>query len=514
MYLVTANEMRELDSYAISEAGLPGVVLMENAGRAVVDQVMKRYVQPQTAVILAGTGNNGGDGWVTARHLLFHGWKVHLWMVGDPQKMTADARVFYEICLRYTRVNHYETNQRDSLWRHLQEATVVVDALLGTGTKGELRPLMAEVTALVNRQEKAWVIAVDLPTGVDADTGAVSREAIQADCTVTFAYPKWGHYLRPGADYCGELQIADIGLVPCAGTDLEPKARLNLPAVWHDALKSRSVWSHKGTHGHLLVIGGSRGMLGAVTMAGEAAYRTGAGLVTLTVPDSQETALSARVTQELVWSWPGTYQFSAESSSKFAERKERFTAVAIGPGLGRFHGEEKWLGELMQTVKAPLVLDADALNICAEYPSLFQLRLPSAPTVLTPHPGEMARLLGCTVGEVERDRPQAARELSFRTGAVVVLKGRHTLISFPNGKQLLNLTGSPALAKAGSGDLLTGMIGSFLAQHLPVEQAVPLAVYLHGKAGETENTHSFTYADLLSAIGPVLQQLLSENVPA
>lgn len=517
MYLVTAKEMRDLDRYTISQAGLPGVVLMENAGRAVAEEVMRRFPEPKTAVVLGGTGNNGGDGWVAARHLLFRGWKVHLWLAGDEGKLTSDARVFYEVCKKYTQIERYQPEKRERLWQHLQQAEVIVDALLGTGAKGELRPLMAELVSLINQQERAFVVAVDLPTGVDADTGAVEREAVQADLTVTFAFPKWGHYLRPGADCSGEVKVADIGLAPIPDADLEPSARINLPGEWKQHLRSRSPWAHKGTHGHLLIIGGSRGMLGAVVMSGEAAYRTGAGLVTLTVPKSEHPALAAKVTQEIIWSWPGDEVFSRKSYQWFNARKSRYSAVAIGPGLGRFTGEEEWLGELMRKIEVPLVLDADALNILSDHPDLFEKRPPDFPTVLTPHPGEMARLIGCTVKEVESSRHQAAKELAERTGMTVVLKGRYTIIAFPDGKQWLNGTGSPALAKAGSGDLLTGMIGSFLAQQIPVKDAVLMAVYLHGKAGELAAKlmpHSVMFSDILSAMETALHQTMSKTVPA
>ncbi|SEN38840.1 NAD(P)H-hydrate dehydratase [Lihuaxuella thermophila] len=517
MYLVTAKEMRDLDRYTIVQTGLPGVVLMENAGKAVADEVMRRFPEPKTAVVLAGAGNNGGDGWVAARHLLFRGWNVHLWLAGDEEKLTPDARVFYEVCKRVAPVERYQPEKRERLWQHLQQAEVIVDALLGTGAKGGLRPLMAELVSLINQQERAYVVAVDLPTGVDADTGRVDGEAVQADLTVTFAFPKWGHYLRPGADCSGEVKVADIGLAPVPDVNLEPSARINLPDEWKQHLRSPSPWAHKGTHGHVWIIGGSQGMLGAVTMAGQAAYRTGAGLVTLTVPRSEHPALAAKATQEIIWSWPGEGVFSRTSYQWLDQRKSRYSAVAIGPGLGRFAGEEEWLGELMKKIEVPLVLDADALNILADHPALVEKRPPHLPTVLTPHPGEMARLIGCTVKEVETSRREAATELARQTGMTVVLKGRYTILAFPDGKQRLNVTGSPALAKAGSGDLLTGMIASFLARNIPVKDAVCMAVYLHGKAGELAAKflpQSVVVSDILSAMETALHQTVSTIVPA
>jgi NAD(P)H-hydrate epimerase len=503
--------MRELDRYMIEEIGLPGVVLMENAGKAVADEITRRFAKPKTAVVLAGTGNNGGDGWVTARHLVYRGWRVHLWLVGTEEKLTYDARVFYSICKRLAPINYFNPEEREHLARHLAEADVIVDAMLGTGAKGELRPPVAEVVRLIDAVRDRFVVAVDLPTGVDADTGAVFSEAVQADLTVTFEYPKWGHYLRPGAERCGQVKVAKIGIAPVErGTRLEPSARLNLPLWWEAYAKPRMEWAHKGTYGHLLVVGGAKGMLGAVTMAGEAAYRTGVGYVTLTVPESERLPLAVKTTQELIWSWPGEGVFAADSFTAFLERKCRFSAVAIGPGLGRFAGEERWLGELMAHVEVPLVLDADACNILADYPHLLNKRPPSVPTVLTPHPGEMARLVGLSVAQVEAERPKIANYFAMKTGTIVVLKGRYSVIAFPDGRQMLNLTGSPALAKAGSGDLLTGMIGALLAMRIPAVHAVPMAVYMHGKAGEKAGTHphSVMFSDLLKAIAQVYRELL------
>jgi hydroxyethylthiazole kinase-like uncharacterized protein yjeF len=512
LYLVTAREMRELDRYTIEEIGLPGIVLMENAGKAVAEEIILRFPKPKTATLLAGTGNNGGDGWVAARHLLDRGWKVHLWLIGSEEKMSADAKVFYHVCRRYAPVWHYSAAQRERLARHLAEAAVVIDALLGTGTRGGLRPPMDDVVNELNQTPSPFVVAVDLPSGVDADTGAVENEAVRADLTVTFQYPKWGHYLRPGANMRGELKVAEIGIFPVSGkTEREPKSRLNTPLLWEEYVKPRQEWAHKGTYGHLHVIGGAKGMLGAVVMAGEAAYRMGAGYVTLTVPESERLALAAKVTQQLVWSWPGQEFFAADSAAVWKEKKERFSAVAIGPGLGRFAGEEKWLGQLMAEIEVPLVLDADALNILAAHPSLFQRRREGAVTILTPHPGEMARLVGSSTAEVESRRHQVAKKLAQETGMFVVLKGRYTVIAFPDGTQMLNPTGSPALAKAGSGDLLTGMIGSMLAQRIPPDKAVPMAVFMHGKAGEIagHSPHSVMVDDLLRAIA----QTRSTTVP-
>jgi ADP-dependent NAD(P)H-hydrate dehydratase / NAD(P)H-hydrate epimerase len=517
VYLVTAEEMRALDRYTMEEVGLPGVVLMEQAGKAVAEAIIGRFPVSGSVVVLGGTGNNGGDGWVLARHLVLRGWQVQPWLVGDPAKLTGDARIFYQVCQAFVPVECYRLEQKERLSAQLATADVVVDALIGTGSRGALRATIAEVVQQVNQQRGKWIVAVDLPTGVNADTGEVPTEAIRANLTVTFGYPKWGHYLRPGADRCGEVQVADIGLAPLPDSLAQTVATVNSPQRWESFLPPRNPWSHKGTWGHLLLIGGAGGMLGAIEMAAQAAYKAGVGLVTCTVPASQTGALAVKMTQELIWSWPGEGTFAVDSVRCWEQVKSSVSTVAIGPGLGRFSGEEEWLGTLMQKIDLPLVLDADALNILADYPELFSLRNRVAPTVLTPHAKEMARLLRITVAEVEQKRSVVAKELAQRTGMIVVLKGRYTLIALPDGKQILNPSGSPALAKAGSGDLLTGLIGSWLAQSIPVAEAVAMAVYLHGKAGEIAarevGVYSVTYRELLSAIGAAIHPLISTNIP-
>ncbi|MFC7441638.1 NAD(P)H-hydrate dehydratase [Laceyella putida] len=512
MYLVTAEEMRMLDRYTITKGGIPGIILMEQAGKAVAEEIMARQPSPGRAVILGGTGHNGGDGWVAARHLLYRGWTVLLWRLGKEEKIVPDAKVFYEACSRHVPVRGCDSTQLPELERDLRSADVIVDAMLGTGAKGELRQTVAEVVTLVNAVDRARVVAVDLPTGVDADTGAVSTMAVKADVTVTFQYPKWGHYLRPGTDFCGEVIVREIGLTPPSlGATPVPRARLNDPELWHEYCVRRDPWAHKGTYGHLLVIGGARGMLGAVAMAGEAAYRMGTGLVTLTVPESERLALAAKVTQAMVWSWPGDGVFAAGSVAAFRETPRRFSALAVGPGLGRFAGEEAWMAQLLEQADLPLVLDADACNILADYSGLLPLvRARKQATIFTPHPGEMARLMRLPVKGVEENRPLVARKLAERLQAIIVLKGRYTLIAFPDGRCLLNPTGGPALAKAGSGDLLTGMIGALLAQGVPAEKAVPMAVFVHGRAGEMTGMqeHSVMVTDLCQAIPVVIDQLV------
>ncbi|WP_124726464.1 NAD(P)H-hydrate dehydratase [Staphylospora marina] len=515
MYLVTAEEMRELDRQTIEHYGIPAVVLMDHAGKAVASEILKRHPRPGRVTILAGTGNNGGDGFAAARHLRLGGWDVSAWLVGEERKLTSGARVFHDSLNKWETVKTFRPDREEELIADLRRADVVLDALVGTGARGPLRPLMAQAVRLLEGHRPRWVFSADIPSGVDTDTGNVSGEAVRADVTVTFQYPKWGHYLRPGADHAGETVVADIGIMPPhPGSSLEPKSRINHPGLWREHLVPRDPWSHKGTHGHLLIIGGAEGMPGSVRMAAGAAWRAGVGYVTLTVPESERMTQQASAVQETVWSWPGQGTFHPDSSEWFSRRKNRFSAVVAGPGLARFPGEDVWLRKLLERVDVPLLLDADALNILSDHPELEPLlRDRLTPVVLTPHPGEMSRLLRTRTAIVESDRPGAARTLAGRTGAVVVLKGRYTLIATPDGRCILNTTGGPALAKAGSGDVLSGLVGALLARGIPPVQAASMGVWLHGRAGELCGPpHSVTFANLLEAIGPLFADL-STKVP-
>lgn len=509
LYLYTAQEMRNLDRYAIETIGMPGAVLMENAGQAVTRQLLQRHRGPGTATVLAGTGNNGGDGYVIARLLASAGWQVRLWQMGPEEKMSVETRLFRDACARSEpRPLHWTRERLPDLVDDLHRSEWVIDAILGTGIQGVAREPLQTVIAVVNREARGRILAVDIPSGVVTDTGAVPGKAVQADWTITLAGPKWGHYLRPGAEHCGRLTVADIGIPAAAVRAHPPTARLNGVDVWGKHLVPRSPWSHKGTHGHLLVAGGSRGMLGAAALAALAAYRTGVGIVTVAVPESQQTAMASQVTEPLVWGWPdhGDGGFADTPPVGWEERRSRFGAAAVGPGLGRLP-QVAWLNPFLD-LGCPVVLDADALNLLSRDPSI--LRRSASEVVLTPHPGEMARLAACTVAEVEADRPGVARDWAREYGVTVVLKGSHTIIAAADGSCVVEGDTAPALAKAGSGDVLTGILGAWLARGVPPFVAAALSVHLHGCAGRlavVDTPDSVVATDVVRAIGPALHQL-------
>lgn len=482
MFLLTAEEMRKIEKFQMEEIGIPEAVLMEHAGKSVADKILEDFPEPKNAVVLAGTGQNGGDGMVVARYLLFAGWNVSVWVTGPSTKWSATAYSFYQIVHRLTKVHTYQHHHQQELQTQIKQADVIVDALLGTGTKGSLSKEIATLIQLVNKQRTGKVYSIDLPSGVHANTGKVDPIAIWADVTVAMGYPKWGHFLPDGAKYRGELWVADIGLAPDLLPEPMPAASLNHVKLWPKARRPRDPWSHKGTHGHLLVVGGAEGMIGAVWMTSEAAYRMGAGLVTCAVPEGQASILGAKTFQQIIWPWEGEKQFHPDSATAFLQRADRFQSIVIGPGLGRLEREDQWLSYILENSPIPVVLDADAINMIAEHQDLIQKA--KAPLIFTPHPKEMARLCGKTVQEVERDRAQISKKFAVQNRVWLVLKGTYTIITSPEGKQIVNTTGNAALAKAGSGDLLAGMIGSLIAQGLPLSEAIACAVYLHGRTAE------------------------------
>jgi hydroxyethylthiazole kinase-like uncharacterized protein yjeF len=492
VYLVTAQEMREIERFTIEQVGLSANVLMENAGSYAALEIRKRFPLSCSVVVLTGHGNNGGDGLVVARHLANQGYQVDVWCL-NPAKATEETLRQLSI-LNYfpCRIHSAEERNLDHLRALLSKAVIVVDALLGTGSRGSLRePYMSVVQVLrecVRNSSDSYVVALDLPTGVNPDTGEVTETYVQADLTIAFGYLKRGMFLFPGADAVGDRVVVDLSFPRKAEHQIPLHTRLVRAEDVKQYIPKRHRNSHKGTYGHTLIIGGSIGMTGAPALAGKAALRTGAGYTTIATPSSCIPILSTKVTEAVLWSWDGTNKgtFTPESANGLKGRSEDFASVAIGPGVGIWERGAEWLQTILQAVSCPAVIDADGLNLLSKDVTVLKHR--KGPTILTPHPGEMARLLGCTVTEVEGDRFKAALSFSINHRCIVVLKGAYTITALPSGELFVNSTGNASLAKAGSGDVLTGMIASFLAQGLSADQAALLGVYLHGLAGELATT--------------------------
>lgn len=484
MKLVTADEMREMDRRTIEDWGMPGVVLMENAGRAIAD-LCDRLLQemaPGRTVVVAGKGNNGGDGFVVARWLHWAGHEVEVLLLAEGDELSGDAATNYRFAKRMG-VAIREQATRAVMDERLAGARLIVDGVLGTGVSGEVRGSAREAIEAMNAAD-APVVAVDIPTGVDGDSGAILGDAVWAAYTVTMAVPKIGLYQYPGRERCGEIMVAPIGM-PRELTEAE-ELRTNLTqesdAAW--MLPGRSPDMHKGDAGRLLVIAGSVGMTGAAAMTALAATRSGAGLVYVACPESLNDVLETKCTEVLTRPMPETdaRSLALAAEERLVEFADGMDAVVLGPGLSQDDESAELARRLAMRLELPMVIDADGLNAFAGRAE--QLRERPAPTVITPHPGEFARLTERSIGEVQADRLSAARDLARRAEVIVLLKGAGTVIAAPDGEAWVNPTGNAGLASGGTGDVLSGMIGAFLAGGSTALQAAVAGAFYHGRAAE------------------------------
>lgn len=508
MHLLTAEEMRRIDRQAIEDIGIPALVLMENAGRAVAEEVMA--LAPQTGrrwLVLAGKGNNGADGVVAARHLAGAGFEVAVVYAADPEGLTGEAAVQRDIARKLgIPCRRYEEGGID--WRDVDG---VIDALLGTGSGGAPRGETARLIEEVNASGKP-VVAVDIPSGLDADTGQVHQPCVQAVKTVALAFKKRGLAQYPGLARAGEVVVRDIGipafLADRAGVsvfELNGRVFRERLGIAPDAGPDPA--AHKGSRGHTLVAAGSRAMSGAGLLASAAALRGGSGLVTWAAPERVLPPLLAERPELLLARLPdgGRGDWSGVAADDLLALTRGKQAMVIGPGMGRWPGDTAWLRAVWERADLPLVADADALNILADAADFAEWPARRAPTVLTPHPGEMARLCGMSVADVQRDRIGVARRFAMEHGVVLVLKGARTVCAMPGGDVYVNPTGNPGMATAGSGDVLAGVIGALLAQGLTAAQAAALGVFRHGAAGDRAAAgrfapHSLLAGDVLAAL--------------
>jgi hydroxyethylthiazole kinase-like uncharacterized protein yjeF len=464
--LYRAAQVRELDRRAIEEFWIPGATLMARAGKAAFEALRQRWPKAKRIVVLAGVGNNAGDGFVVARLCREAGLKVRVLQVSEAGHFSKDAAAARE-ALRKAGVQP-EPFGGEVAVDALVAADVLVDALLGTGLSGEVREPFADAVRATNATP-APVLALDIPSGLDADTGRVLGVAIRADLTVSFIGFKQGMFLGEGPEHCGAVTCSDLAVPPEVYLPVQPSGRILSLAESADLLAPRRRTAHKGDFGHVLVVGGAEGMGGAARMAGEAAARCGAGLTSIAAHPYHAAALSA--------ARPELMAHPVQSRDDLDPLLERASVVALGPGLGRSAWAQAMWDRVMES-ELPLVVDADGLNLLAEHP---QQR---SDWVLTPHPGEAARLLGSDTASVQADRFAAAAELQARYGGTVVLKGAGTLVRDGEGPTGLCAAGNPGMASGGMGDVLTGTIAALLAQGLAPAQAARLGVCLHATAAD------------------------------
>jgi ADP-dependent NAD(P)H-hydrate dehydratase / NAD(P)H-hydrate epimerase len=483
MLILTGEEMRAADRATTERFGIASIDLMHHAGEAVARFVASVFFARRHIAVLCGKGNNGGDGFVTARALAASGRKdVRVLLLGDPSDLKGDAKIaFEEMGIVPVLAPDEAALGRPAVEALLEESDLLVDAVVGTGFQPPLRGVAAALRDRVNVLS-APVVAVDLPSGWDADSREFSTDgAFRANAVVTFTAPKLAHVFgNLVGDVYGPIVVAPIG-----SPDEAVQSKLKL--TWAGASMAmaqvrRTADSNKGMYGHVLVVGGAKGKSGAPSMASLAALRTGAGLVTAAVSESILPIVAAVAPELMTIALPEEGAGEIDSRKiNFDELLEKKTVLAIGPGLGQKPGAEEFLLELLDRARVPLVLDADALNILAKHPEKIDGK--GRTMVLTPHPGEMARLAGMSIKEVQANREPLAREFAVKHSVTLVLKGWRTLIAHPSGEIAVNTTGNPGMAKGGSGDILTGIVAAMVAQYPErLQDAVNAAVYLHGLA--------------------------------
>jgi NAD(P)H-hydrate epimerase len=513
MRILNAAQMREADRYTIEDIGIPSLVLMENAGRQVVAAMEATYeaqLEGRVAV-LCGRGNNGGDGFVVARTLLQRGIDTAVFVIGSLAEVRGDARTNLDILGRLG-VTVVEINDEQSWELHFSEisqCTLIVDAIFGTGLTSPLSGMMETVVADVNASDIP-IVSIDLPSGLSADTPHLIGDCIDASMTVTIAVPKLPLVLPPGEAYAGDVVIADIG-IPYEVVDGIDGAYIELltPEQIREHVTPRTADSHKGDFGRVTIVAGSRGKTGAAHLAAMAALRSGAGLVTVATPHSC-LPIVASMAPELMTE--GLAEADGALSAAALERllELRHDIIACGPGIGRTREVGEFVRGLLDRATCPLVLDADALTVLAEEPGRLSGREERA-VIITPHPGEMARLVGASIEDVQQNRIDVAAEFAASHHVHVVLKGHRTVIATPEGRIFINPTGNPGMATGGTGDVLTGVIAAWLAQLLDAEAACRLGVFLHGAAGDLaaagEGQVSMVATDVLDCLGGALGRL-------
>lgn len=529
MYLATAAQMKEIDRIAIEERGIPSLELMENAAGAVVREVLSLPIpgpgksnraivwfttdgreptaeeqaafwasRQRSAIVFCGPGNNGGDGLAVARLLLGEGWGVKCVLVGNREKMTSDSREMERRLLEAGgALEDFQPDHRGDYMGY----DVTIDALFGVGLHSDLRPDAAEAVSCMG--SAWWTVAVDMPSGVNADTGELMGLAVKADVTVTFSLAKRGLFVGKGAVHSGRVVVADIGVPRDL---LQNEEGFPMVTVEKPTFRPRRRDAHKGDFGKVFILGGSRGYTGAPCLAARAAVRGGAGLVTVAVPEDIYPIVAAKCCDEaMVWPVPGSY----EELLKIAQAAD---IVLIGPGLGQSGEVEKRVLSLLRDITCPVILDADGLNILSRHIDVLDKR--SAPTVLTPHDGEFARLIGCALPIYDR-LGVAEKFVKTHPNAILVLKGHRTITAASDGQGhvrcFINTTGNPGMAQGGSGDALGGLMASLCAQG---EKDIVSAVWLHGRAGDLaaqeKGERGMTVGDLIEAIPYAIKECEEE----
>jgi ADP-dependent NAD(P)H-hydrate dehydratase / NAD(P)H-hydrate epimerase len=518
MRILSTEQMREADRRTIEDIGIPSLVLMENAGRQVVSAMESAFqdLSERRVAVISGKGSNGGDGFVVARTLLQRGIDVSVFVVGQLGEIRGDARLNLEILGRLgaTVVEITDEGQWDLHFSEISDHDLIVDALFGTGLRSALSGIYETIVADINAADIP-VVAIDLPSGMSADSNDLIGDCIEATMTITLGAPKLPLILPPAEAKAGEVVIADIGIPAAIIEALEgPRVELLTRQQIRTLVNARAADVHKGDFGRVLVVAGSQGKSGAAILAALGALKAGAGLVTVAVPRSVAAIVAGYAPEYMTEALQETESGTVTSLATEQALAVSADVIALGPGLGGGHEVSAFVRNVLEKAETPCVLDADALNVFGGDSGALVGR-EGRDVIITPHPGEMARLVGCTVDDVQADRVGIARDFAASHRLYVVLKGYRSLVATPDGKLFINPTGSPGMATGGTGDVLTGILAATLAQLLDAEAACRLAVYLHGAAGELADADqgevAMTAMDLVDHISDAILELTARR---
>lgn len=488
MLLVTADQMQAMDQETINSFGIPGLVLMENAGRGAFDFLMEscRDNIPDNVAVIAGRGNNGGDGFVIARYLIEKNIQTCVYLLSSKEKVAGDAKVNMDLFLKLCKQSSYgtmvEVPNMDTFKRYktqIRHHDLFIDAILGTGLNSDVRGFFTNAIDLINSSGR-FIFSIDIPSGLSSDTGQPLGTSVKADATATFAFAKAGHILYPGNLYTGDLKIVDIGIPQFISNKKDVQLSMIQKASVSELFNPRAFTSHKGSYGHLLVIAGSPGKTGAAALCANAAKRCGTGLVTLGVAKGLEKRIESMVIEPMTYALPEKQKriLTHHCIDEITEIAKDKQALALGPGIGTEQATIKLVHEIIKKINIPLIIDADGLNCLAE--DIEVLKNKKGPVILTPHPGEMARLCKTDTEQVQADRIKTASDFATAYDVILILKGAQTVVSTPDGKSMISPTGNPGMASGGMGDVLTGIIAGLCAQGISPVNAAMAGVYIHG----------------------------------
>lgn len=493
--LVDSRQMKDCDNHTIHYFGIPSLVLMERAALGVTEEIEKNVQTESKVLLVCGIGNNGGDGLAVARMLWQKGHQVTAVMIGDWKKVSEETKRQMEICQAY----------QIGIQREIPKESfdVVVDALFGIGLSRALEGKYFEAVEQMNCIN-AYKVAVDIPSGIHADTGAVMGTAFRADITVTFAFPKLGLRLYPGAEYAGEVLVKEIGIgkekileEKAVCYEAEPKDLMKIP--------KRKDYSNKGTFGKVLVAAGHKNMAGAAFFSGKAAYVTGAGLVKIMTEESNRSILQQLLPEAVL----ETYEPGQELEEALKNNMEWADVIVAGPGIGTEETSEKIIKVILEHAKVPVILDADGLNIAANH--MEWLKECKTTVIVTPHLGEMARMTKKSIFDIQKQLLQVAREFAERYNVICILKDARTITALPDGTVYINTSGNNGMATAGAGDVLTGVLAGLIAQNMEPGSAAPIGVYLHGKGADMILAQTGTYGMMAQDIIEGVRQVMKKT---